>query len=202
MTESETLQRQQAPLTEQIQELQRQREEAAKQLVSLQATQPLELLRLRNQVGLLRQQTNALAQQLNESRSKEPNAKESDPAAKPIPCDSCIFSGYTTPEAAMQTVAWALTKGNLGAYLDCLAPEARDKVAKEYEGKSEAEIWGMLVGKLHSAAALRLDRKQTLEDGGVAFPLNSNTSDNGLNVTTVTAMIRFRNVAGEWRLTE
>jgi hypothetical protein len=200
--QAQTLQRQQAPLTEQIQELQHQREEAFRQLVSLQASQPLELLRLRNQVGLLRQQTNALAQQLNESRSKEPTAKQTDPAVKPIPCDSCIFSGYATPEAALQTCAWALTKGNLQAYLECLAPEARDEAAKGFQGKSEAEVFRMLREKLGSTAALRLDRMETLEDGAVAYPLHSTTMDDGLSTSTVTAMIRFRNIAGEWRLSE
>ncbi len=197
----QSLQQQQAPLNEQIQALRGQRDEATQQLAALQASQPRDLLRLRNEVGLLRQQTNALAQQLSEIRHGiEANARQSNAAVKPIPCDSCIFSGYATPEAALQTYVWALNTHNVQAYLDCFTPAAREEAAKEFEGKSEPEIMGMLIGKLHGAAALRLDRKETQEDGAVSFPLRSFEDNNGLTISKTTAMIRFRNVAGECRL--
>ncbi len=201
--EAQTLLQQQAPLNEQIQAMRDQRDDATQQLAALRASQPRDLLRLRNEVGLLRQETNALAQQLNEiRRGIEANARQSNLAVKPIPCDSCTFSGYATPEAALQTLVWALSKHNLQAYLDCFTPAAREAAAKEFEGKSETEVMGILLDKLHGAAALRLDRKETQEDGAVAFPLHSFEDDNGLTITKRTAIISFRNVGGEWRLTE
>jgi len=116
----QTLQRQQASLNEQVQALRDQRDEATQQLAVLRASQPRDLLRLRNEVGLLRQQTNALTHQLSEiRRGLEANHRQSNPTIKPIPCDSCIFSGYAAPEAAFQTYVWALRQHNLQAYLDC-----------------------------------------------------------------------------------
>jgi len=83
----QTLQQQQAPLTEQIQALRNQRDEATQQLGALRGSQPQDLLRLRNEVGLLRQQTNALTQQLSEiRRGLEADYLQSNPTIKPIPC--------------------------------------------------------------------------------------------------------------------
>jgi RNA polymerase sigma factor (sigma-70 family) len=82
----QTLQQQQAPLTEQILALRNQLQEAAQQLGALRASQPQDLLRLRNEVGLLRQERNALAQQLSEvRRGLEANFSQSNPTINPIP---------------------------------------------------------------------------------------------------------------------
>ncbi len=76
----QTLQRKQAGLTQQIQALRDERDEAAQQLGALRASQPQDLLRLRNEVGLLRQETNALAQQLSGiHRASEADDSQSNP---------------------------------------------------------------------------------------------------------------------------
>jgi len=84
----QTLLQQQAPLAEQLQRLQRERDEALRQLASLHDDDRLnrdaaELLRLRGEVGVLRRQTSELEKLQDENRElQQPSSSAAQTPAR------------------------------------------------------------------------------------------------------------------------
>ena len=113
-----------------------------------------EIHKLRNEVSLLRagaKETERLRtenQQLRAASRPLPTATrvgEAIPQTAPSqegyhPKESWTFAGYTTPEAALQSVAWAMREGDTKTLLASMTPEELARKAKDWEGKSEAEI--------------------------------------------------------------
>ena len=107
-------------------------------------TQMSELLHLRNEVGQLREQSSELAKlratlataQTVQSHKPDFTPTQSDP----IPKGAWTNAGYATPEAAFQTICFAMSKGDLQTYLNSLSPEQQTNMMKMFQSKSEAEI--------------------------------------------------------------
>lgn len=150
--------------------------------------------------------TNQLAQALNASRASSglqgSGASYSGATAPPsrIPRESWAFAGYGTAEAAFQTVAWALNRGDLQSFLQGLEPNARELAAQRFNGKSESEIRDLLAADLGSGSQLRLDGRRVQNDGSVVFPVDSFQVDNGSAVTKVERTLHFQQTGGEWKL--
>ncbi|HWI56434.1 MAG TPA: hypothetical protein VNZ22_04360, partial [Bacillota bacterium] len=84
-----------------------------------------ELLRLRGEVGLLRRQNQALAKLLSERQ-------QATSATDFVPSSSWTDSGNATPEAAVNTFAWAMKTGNKDKLAEVLVgadPAATNAVA-------------------------------------------------------------------------
>jgi RNA polymerase sigma factor (sigma-70 family) len=154
-----------------------------------------ELLRLRGEVGLLRKLTNELGRLKEENRSP---AVTPQPEAV-VPKESWAFAGYATPEAALQTVMWAMKQGDVTTFLASLSPEMQKSLAQQFGGKPENEIAAQLSQEVAPVAALRLDRQEVAADGAVTFTLVSEQHDNGAVRTSERAVLTFRNVGGEWK---
>jgi hypothetical protein len=123
---------------------------ADNQTNSLRAAQPIsdaqmyELLRLRNEVGQLREQSAELAN-LRAALATAQKVESTKPQvastqSEPIPKDAWTNAGYATPEAAFQTICFAMSKGDLQTYLNSLSPEQQTNMLKSFQNKSEAEI--------------------------------------------------------------
>ncbi len=154
-----------------------------------------ELLRLRGEVGLLRKLTNELGRLKEENRSP---AVTPQPEAV-VPKEYWAFAGYATPEAALQTVMWAMKQGDVTTFLASLSPEMQKSLARQFGGKPENEIAAQLSQEVAPMAALRLDRQEVAADGAVTFTLVSEQHDNGAVRTSERAVLTFRNVGGEWK---
>jgi RNA polymerase sigma factor (sigma-70 family) len=190
----------------QLAEMQRKNEHLSNLLAranssQLSKDQLSELMKLRGEVGLLRRQTN----ELGKSRI---TGGESSLAATPtfetatIPKESWAFVGYATPENALQSVAWAMSKGDAKTFLASLSPETQKSYAQRFEGKTESEIAALLSEEISQLQALRLDRKKVSVGGEVAFILYSEERDDGTTKTRDEAVMTFKNVGGEWKLHE
>jgi hypothetical protein len=91
-----------------------------------------ELLRLRGKAGLFRTQAEELAQLQQENRrlqalmasaqSTADSTTNSFAARRFVPLTQLTFAGYTSPEAALESVLWAERETNLTAYLTSLIP--------------------------------------------------------------------------------
>ena len=55
------------------------------------------------------------------------------------PRDSWALAGYASPDAALQTFVWAASRGDLKTLLGSVTGEARKRMEKDLEGKSEGE---------------------------------------------------------------
>jgi hypothetical protein len=116
--QNQTLQQQQSPLAEQIQQLQRERNDATTRLAGLQGeivrtkSNPLELLKLRGEIGVLRRQLAETKQ------SSVPHGDQTGPQTKTwaigeiIPKTSWTNAGLATPQASVETFWWAVALSN------------------------------------------------------------------------------------------
>ena len=103
-----------------------------------------ELLRLRGEVGGQREQSKELAKLRAALAAGQniPSGKSASAASQmeAIPKESWTNAGYGTPEAAFQTICYAMSKGDLQLYLDSVSPEQQTDMKKQLQGKSETEI--------------------------------------------------------------
>jgi hypothetical protein len=129
-------------------------ESSSKQLA--QAVSPLpndqsnELLKLRNEVNLLRNETNELSKLRAENRQPRSDQAAARPqgqlnlaAGDVVPVESLTFAGYATPEAGYQSTLSAMAKGDFKTSLEGLTPEGRQFEGKEFVGKSDTELAAM-----------------------------------------------------------
>jgi hypothetical protein len=80
-----------------------------------------ELLRLRNEVGQLRRERDAQKQ-----RAGQPPAGGGQSASHPgryISKEQLAFAGYATPEAALESMVWAVAKGTYDQVTASIDPE-------------------------------------------------------------------------------
>ena len=164
-----------------------------------------ELMKLRSEVGELRKQQKTLGKvQATVGGQSSLTATPPSEAVKEntIPRESWRFAGYATPETALQSVAWAMSKGDAKTFLASLSPETQKTYAQQFEGKTENEIATLLSEEIGQLPALRLDRKKVSADGEVGFVLNSHETDDGTTKTRDEAVMTFRKIGGEWKLDE
>ncbi len=204
--ENQSLQRQ----VNQLVQLKEENERLSSQLVQTNTAQVLakdqlsELMRLRSEVGMLRQRTNELGK-LRVIREGSPTNTSSSSEAvnsQAIPREFWAFVGYATPENALQSVAWAMSKGDAKIFLAGLSPETQRIYAQRFGGKADSEIATLLSEEISQLPALRLDRRKVSNDGAVAFVLYSEERDNGSIKTRDEAVMTFKNIGGEWKLIE
>ena len=205
-----TLAHKQMPLIDQIQTLQRERDEATNRLAKLNDKSEItknnetELLRLRGEVGTLRQQTNELVRLLAENqrlRSDPASGKAQRPpnlaAGDLVPVESLSFAGYATPEAAFQSTLSADAKGDLKTLFEGFTPERRDMEEKGITGKSESELAeGKAERVAHFAAAnVRIVNSRLLSDDEAELVIYL-AAEKDRELTTMT----MRRIAGEWKI--
>jgi len=106
-----------------------------------------ELLKLRNEVNLLRKETNELSKLRAENRQLSSARTPARPQGQPnlaagdsVPVESMAFAGYATPEAAFESTLSAHVKNDLKTFFEGFTPERRAEEEKEYAGKSEDEL--------------------------------------------------------------
>ncbi len=108
-------------------------------------------MRLRNESGQLRiarQELDALRAKLAAAQREAETALATSivtthpppPGSEPLPKESWAFAGYGSPEAALESFAWSMAKGDVNTWLQSMAPEVRQQVAKQFEGKTQEEI--------------------------------------------------------------
>lgn len=142
--ENEGLRREFASLAEE----QAQAQEAQSKRASAEAQ---ELAKLRSEVSRLRGGTNEIEKLRAEVGALKAQARElrAQPAAESPPTapaqdqftrQSWAFSGYASPEAALVSAIWAMKEGKPQVFLDSLSPEEQQRMAQQWQGKSEEEI--------------------------------------------------------------
>jgi hypothetical protein len=146
--------------------------------IVVQANTPLlqeqlaELAKLRKEVEQLRHRTNDLQTMKSEIRRLRvelgnarnviaSNAPPDVPAADIFPRDSWAFVGYDTPEAALESVNWAISQGNEEAYLASLAPDLQDAMQSELADGSFADVGPLEMG---NATGFRILDRETISE--------------------------------------
>jgi RNA polymerase sigma factor (sigma-70 family) len=202
--EFQTLQQQQTPLAEQIQQLQRERDSATNQLaamadeISTVDRDRAELLRLRSETGMLRQQTNrlgTLVQGLTKALSST-TASAAPLVQTNFPRSSWAFGGYTTPEATLESYMWAKSRGDVKTAFAAATPEMQQAVRESYfKDKSDAEISALLIENAKNQAGIQILKKMDTADDQVIFQVHlDGMPDKSYSLLTL------RKLDGEWKV--
>ena len=171
-------------------------------------TEAREVHKLRNEVNQLRagakeveqlrmenQQLRAANRQL---RAAPQNRGTTPGAATPqegfYVKENWAFSGYATPEAALQSVVWAMREGDTRAFLGSLTPEEMDRVQKEWGTKSEAEISAHAKRGTDKINSIRILESRTLSDDEVVLNVYAAGGEDQVQ------KISMKRFGAEWKL--
>ena len=165
-----------------------------------------ELLRLRGEAGVLRQQEkelealrheNRLARAKLESALKTQNAGAPRAAATADywPRDSWAFSGYTSPDAALQTSVWAASKGDLKALLGSTTGELQKQVEKDLDGKSESEATVRAMDEVARLKSVRVLNREVQADDTIVL-----TAAFEEGTDTHTTKLLMKKIGNEWKI--
>jgi len=140
----QTFQQQQIALTEEIQQLQKDKNAAADQLSAVASelekakSASNELLRLRGEIALLRRESKPTPE-----NNKPQSATEPNPPSTEFTRENWRFAGFETPENALQSSAWAIRQGNAAEFLATLTPEFRAWLGASSDTQNKMVIEGL-----------------------------------------------------------
>ena len=156
--QNQTLRQHQAPLVEQVQQLQHERDNAMNQLAELaMANSQLktdsdrsELLKLRGEVGVLRRRNRELEEvATGAGLGLEQRVSSTNFLAK----ESWEFAGFDTPEGALRTCFWAQSSGYANVWLACLGNSSLDMVEAAKRAVGQGQINAERTQRLIDATA-------------------------------------------------
>ena len=163
---------------------------------SFSEAQVSELLRLRSEVGSLRVQSNELSK-LRAALFMGQNAQLGKPVSgatqmEAVPRESWANVGYATPEAAFQTICYAMSKGDLDAYMASISPEQQTNMMKELQIKSKADIAAGQIAEMEPVKDFQVVGK--IEVGQDQVQMLVHTAGEDLNTIFI-----MTNVNGAWK---
>jgi hypothetical protein len=213
--ENESLQRQ----LEQMLQIEADNERLSNLVAQANSTLPneqfTELLKLRGEVGLLWQQVKELQplreqnQQLQTiltSRNNSQNLQITNlpPKVPPLsvyPKASWVFAGYATPEAAFQSLNWAMANGDLNTLLENSTLDMQKQFAKDYENKSESDVADEMKNRINKNTEVSILSEDVQSDNQVVLTiLGDAEGSGGNNVSDPTDHIVFQKIDGQWKL--
>jgi hypothetical protein len=170
--------------------------------------QTSELLKLRNEVNLLRKQTNELSKLRAENRqarsdlaSRKHQGEPSLTAGDLVPVQSLAFAGYATPEATFQSAISSLAQGDT-KFLESFMPERREKEEQDRAGKSEAEL--AKVTAHFAASNVQILDSRVSPDGDEAELVVYLATEFGdaekRQKENEMVAFRMKRIAGEWKI--
>jgi RNA polymerase sigma factor (sigma-70 family) len=217
----QTLQQQQAPMAEQILQLQRERDDATNQFAVLRddndrlGRSTAELLRLRGEVARLRQETNYPRSSTSTNTvlsTSDPNWKPNWTALSPfdlaqfsdskttITCSRAMDVGTATPAALLQTWIWAHRNADAAGLLKTSDfPEGITEEQKLDHVKSSQSIEAHIRQNYNPADRPMEMKLRDLFSLGDDYYL-ALIDDKGLTTGTWVTHQIFRRVGGEWKV--
>ena len=199
-------QEQQAPLAEQLRQLQAGWANATNRLADLLAENSkfksdparAELLKLRGEMAVLSRQKDDLQQLLSGMQSA---AGKNEPAypTNALPRESWGFAGYGTPEAAIQSCLWAKSSGNQNLWLGSLTTNMVSWLTNGYiKGNSEEERTQFLVDQTKGWSGFRILREFPVADDTMLIQIELNYQTDGQAGSHV-SVEEMKNIGGEWK---
>ena len=173
---------------------------------SLSDAESLELLRLRGEVAVLRPQIVGLESVRKENHQvrfalenylKNPNSNAATALATPDywPRDSWKFTGYATPDAALQSVLWAANNGDLKTLVASTTGEIQKMVAADLDNKSADEASIKAMDEVFNIKSIHVLNRE-FQDADTAV---LTTEIEGRTETTTEKMVLIR-TGNEWKL--
>jgi len=176
----------------------------------------LELMRLRSAVAQLRREVAEQARQLELALRAAPAANvpeaaqatpadivERDPAewANGVPRGEWSYRAHGSPEAAIETIAWAMREGNVDMFLSSLTPKSREQMLRELNAGDPSELAKKIQDDVADTQVLMLGVFKERTDDRATFTVVSHegTRDDGARFKSEQVMRLVRGRGG-WRL--
>ena len=157
-----------------------------------------ELLKLRGEVGLLRAQSSELAKQRDENgklraglAGKQPAAEDRPSSNAYIPRESWAFAGYDTPENALQSVWWAVNKGDSQTFLASITPDMLERV--QQPGVAGVSLVGALAEETAKIKGYQIMKATDVAEDQVLLDVSFDGE---------VRKVKLAKTQGQWRLAE
>ena len=168
-------------------------------------TEVSEVHKLRNEVTQLRagakttEQLRSENQRLRGADRQPPAAPKAGGTTPPATVpqegyyakENWTFSGYATPEAALQSVVWAMREGDTKTILAAVTPE---EMARNWAGKSEAEISADAKRGTEKINSIRILDSRAISDDEVVLNVYAAGGEDEI------LKISMKRLGGEWRM--
>jgi RNA polymerase sigma factor (sigma-70 family) len=208
----QTLQQQQAPLAEQIRQLQRERDEATNRLARVitenaqleSSSNEAELLKLRGEIAVLQNQRNTANQFLEATKRlgfAPAEVREYSPTNFPLnmPTAGIAYMGYSQPEAALETLLWAFRKGNQQVIMETLSSQQGfNNWQKLLNTDSTDQLANQGASFFNKIAWVNLTKKEIISDNEVLFTIfivPNSGSANG-----ITRQVTVKKIRDKWQV--
>ena len=169
---------------------------------SLSDEQFNELLRLRGEVGVLRGQTDELRKLAQARQSPERqnlSAANASLTETNFPRESWGFAGYATPEAAIQSMLWAKSVGDVKTFLASGAPGVSNGMLNSYlKAESDEARSKILVDGSKNWSGFQILNQIPLADDVVMLHVQLQMQINGAPQQGDT-MMELKKIDGEWK---
>ncbi|TMQ01516.1 MAG: DUF4878 domain-containing protein [Verrucomicrobia bacterium] len=161
-------------------------------------TEVSEVHKLRNEVTQLR----AGAKTTEQLRAENPAAPKAGGTTPPATVpqegyyakENWTFSGYATPEAALQSVVWAMREGDTKTILGAVTPEEMARMQSEWAGKSEAEISADAKRGTEKINSIRILDSRAISEDEVVLNVYAAGGEDKIQ------KISMKRLGGEWRM--
>jgi RNA polymerase sigma factor (sigma-70 family) len=106
-------------------------------------------------------------------------------------------AGYATPEASVQSMIWAASRGDFKTVLQACTPAQIDRFENKMAGKSEAEISQQAKAWANALLDYKITQKDVISDNEVHLHIHATPSAEGLHSGKV--IIVMRKVGDTWK---
>ena len=109
------------------------------------------------------------------------------------PKDSLKFAGYDSPDAALETWAWAVIKGDKPVILKTLTPEARTEWEKLWAGKTDEQMKVEMSNEAAKFSGYTIKRREVIAYDEVVVHLTIIGGDE-------IRKLDFRKIGTDWKI--
>ena len=107
------------------------------------------------------------------------------------------LAGYATPEASVQSMIWAASRGDFNTFLQACTPAQIDRFESKMAGKSEQEISQQAKAWANALLDYKITQKEVISDNEVHLHIHATPSAEGLHSGKV--VIVMRKVGDTWK---
>jgi hypothetical protein len=108
--------------------------------------------------------------------------------------ENWAFTGYATPEAALQSVIWAMREGDTRTLLASVTPEEMERMQKEWGNKSEAQVSADAKRGTDKLNGIRILESKTLSDDEVVLSVYAAGGEDKVQ------KISMKRYGAEWKM--
>ena len=173
-----------------------------------------ELLKLRGEVTQLRGQTNQIAALMDANQKLRASLADSkivqtNVTLRPMkknpedalpqdihPKETWGYRGYSTPDATIESMSWAMFKGDKAAFMAGLSPEVLAKMSTDIENDFDKELTSRDVGEF------RILDRQTLADDETAITIYSTRKNANGDYVGNSENLVFKKIDGQWKVAD